>query len=127
MNRYYYLLRPPDIGCQPDGFAYRDGGLPRKTIKTSNGDYVDAFGWVEYYTPLSFEQVWKYDLQPDNPVERGRFTLWLDCGRDEQYAREVERDYISQTLEWLETESRYNTAAFAVAMIKRALEGGQDA
>lgn len=74
-SRYYYLSRPPAIGCQPAGFTDREAWMPVQDIP---GTEWPAFGWVEYAKPLDFIQVWKYDLRPADADELARYQEWRE-------------------------------------------------
>ena len=119
MNRYFYLLRPPSIGCQPEGFTDRQGGLPKKDWEMSSGQSLHAFGYVEYFKPLKFEQIWRYDLLPDNDVERARLYFWEKAGRDARRAKEIESEYIAQGEAWLEENKRLDPACIMALILLR--------
>jgi hypothetical protein len=78
--RYFLTHRPPGIGCQPEGDLARETWVPRREIP--NGEAV-AFGSVTYGAPLTWEQLWKYELLPEEEVERLLYYLWQELGRDE--------------------------------------------
>ena len=84
MMKYYYLSRPPGIGCQPDGWANREVFSPAR----GPDDYGRVVhGWVKYEGPLDYCMVWKYDLIPADLGERARFLLareFIDFGQQGQ-------------------------------------------
>ena len=59
--RYWFLLRPPGIGCMPHGWALKEYWQPTQKIP---GTERYAHGWVEYTKSLAHEQVWFFDLLP---------------------------------------------------------------
>lgn len=107
-HRYFYTLRPPNIGCQPDGWTGREGGLPKKDWQRSDGSTIKAFGWVEYPEPLSLEQVWKFDLSPDDIVERVHQVFYVKADRDEKLAEELELEWLRAMIVHLDTLDRLN-------------------
>jgi len=72
MPTYYYLNRPPGIGCQPGGFDpdTRETYLPGRYVK---GRHV--LGKVEYPKRLPAEEVHRYDLFPADVRERAELVL----------------------------------------------------
>jgi hypothetical protein len=88
MFKYYYLLRPPGIGCQPDNSIEREYWQPVRDIPIPDTSR-HAHGWVTYADKLDIEVVWKYDLLPDNELERLNYLLWLHADRDYK-----ERDWL---------------------------------
>lgn len=88
MNKYYYLLRPPGIGCQPDGSTEREAWQPVRDIPIPDTGR-HAHGWVTYAEKLDMQTAWKYDLLPDDTLERLDYLLWLHAGRDNK-----ERDWL---------------------------------
>lgn len=74
-HRYLHRLRPPDMGCQPNGFTKLQQAREIRQV----GDYtIPCRGWAEYAEPLTFEQVWKYDLFPEDVDEAERYQQWRD-------------------------------------------------
>lgn len=92
-HRYFYTLRPPDYGCQPDGWTAREGGLPKKTWISARGP-INAFGWVEYADALPLDRAWRYDLLPADSVEYAHYIFWEFSGRDLTAAQGDESIYI---------------------------------
>jgi len=75
--RYYYLNRPPGIGCQPDGFVDRKTWMPGRVLNFGQREMVyHALGWVEYLEPLDPEQVWKWELWPHDDGEYEQYRAW---------------------------------------------------
>ena len=72
-HRYYYLNRPPNIGCQPDGFMDREAWMPGHIVSGRN-----CLGWVEYPEPLEPEQVWKWEFMPADDAEYDAFWDWRE-------------------------------------------------
>lgn len=80
-HRYYYTLRPPMTGTQPDGWIDRmHYGVHRREIE---GLGIRAHGEVFYIEPLTNEQIWRYDLLPADEAERKAYVKWC---RKEGYA-----------------------------------------
>ena len=75
MPRYYYLNRPPGIGCQPDGFTERERWSPKREIP---GTERTAHGWVEYLEKLDPYQIWKWEFYPADPVELEAYWDWRE-------------------------------------------------
>ena len=81
MNKYHLVLRPISIGTYPTPVdnpmtVVCDAFPPRKW-----GRYND-YGVVGYKYPLNFEDIWRKDLVPDDPIENAKYTLWRECDRD---------------------------------------------
>jgi len=74
--RYYYLLRPPGIGCQPDNFVDRKGGREQMTL--IGGRNWTIHGWVDYTQPLKAEELYKWDLWPHNAAEVVNYLDWKE-------------------------------------------------
>jgi len=105
-HRYYYLLRPFGIGCQPDGWIVDkdfnqavEVWQPKRVIPEGQGR--TAHGWIEYPEPLTFDQIWRFDLFPADPVAEARYSLWVLCDRDAAEAQIMLDDYLSQGDDWL--------------------------
>ena len=75
MPKYYFLNRPPSIGTHPNGAVATEVWMPRQDIP---GTERPAFGWAEYPDPLQFEQVWQYELFPDDEAEQDLYWEWRD-------------------------------------------------
>ena len=120
--KYFYRNRPPGIGCQPDGWSAREGGLPKDYWKDSAGETVYAFGWVEYSEPLTFEQAWLKDLLPDEHVERANYSIWAYMDRDEKEAAWITESYQTLSTEELEKEAPRDFMARAILTIRKAQE-----
>ncbi len=93
-NRYWYLNRPPAYGHQPDGFVNREGGLPSKEWVTSTGP-LWSFGFVEYDRKLTFDEVYQWELTPDNPVEWAHYQFWQFANSDVRDQCYYEEDYVA--------------------------------
>lgn len=83
-SKYYYLNRPPGSGCQPDGFTNHESWLPKQCPSEFPRG---AFGWVEYPEPLPLEAIWKYDLFPQDTLQRTIYLAWQDSNQDPVAAR----------------------------------------
>lgn len=72
---YYRNARGPGYGHQPDGFNpdTRESSCAKR--ETPIGDLL-FYGSVEYPTPITMEQVWKFDLWAVNPVQWAKFFAW---------------------------------------------------
>lgn len=64
MFKYYFLNRPPDIGTYPirPGLIETVVWWPRQLIP---GTQRYAHGCVTYEQPLTWDDVWRYDLFPE--------------------------------------------------------------
>lgn len=83
MARYWFLLRPPFVGTHPQGSIEQRAVYPSENCKLGGGEMQVTHGWVVYPWALDREQVWKYDLLPDDPAERALYRMWLECDRDD--------------------------------------------
>ena len=116
---YYYRNRPPGIGCQPSGFDpdTRECWHPRRGVRG-----LLYHGQVSYSEPLKFEQVWRYELVPADPVENAEYAFWqeLDPGYD------MRDDYLSTPREQLQQLARHDVLAGAALVILDAQEENKD-
>lgn len=80
--RYYCTSRPPGFYNTPQGHVELKSTLLQDHT-TPQGDEVrgGAHGWIEYEYPLSFKQIYSYDLLPADKLERCKFLLWRSNGR----------------------------------------------
>ena len=92
MYEYYYLSRPPGIGCQPPGFDpdTRETWVPRRE---TSGSYY--WGKVSYPEGLSHEEICRYNLRPVDQVEYAHHVFW------EKDAESWEDEYLAQDLSLL--------------------------
>lgn len=111
-HKYFLLLRPPGYAHHPAGHTAMDGGMPKHTWVTDDGRQIDAFGWVEYPEPLSMEQIWRFDLEPNDPAETAHLFFWLQANRDDDHARALEDDYLAAFYADRERFERYNEASW---------------
>lgn len=83
---YRLTLRPASISCYPTQDA--DGNpLTHEITETHwppvrTPDGRNHYATVAYAAPLSFAQVWHYDLQPVDAVEAARYLFWAYYDRD---------------------------------------------
>ena len=117
--RYYYSLRPPGIGCQPDGFVEREMWWPKRNIP-GDGEH-DAFGWVEYPEPLPLETAWRYDLRPADPREKALYIFYLYADRNVEEMEWLIEDYTALTVEELQ-ETGGHMAEQAIVLKQTAPE-----
>jgi len=76
--RYFYINRPPGIGCQPEGFVDREMWMPAKPqLLIGRGEW-NVLGWVEYPEPLDQEQIWLKELYPRNAWEVSLYLDWRE-------------------------------------------------
>lgn len=111
MPKYYYLNRPPSIGCQPDGFTERECWMPMQQIP---GSERMAFGRVTYPEHLEFDQVWKYDLLPAAKKDQAEMVFWRE-GDDAGWIKE---DYMGQPVEFLKEHKDRCRFAWAALVLK---------
>ena len=71
MPKYYYINRPPSIGCQPDGWIEREGWRPRRDV---NGR--PFHGFAVYEQKLTPKQIWQYELYPEDIMERAKQVFY---------------------------------------------------
>ena len=122
MYEYYYRNRPPGISCQPDGFdaESRQAWIPRRKI-----DGILYHGTVSYPEPMSYYQMWHYDLRAVDPVEYAEFIFWVDAhqsGRD--WLREM---YLDMDRDVLEEDASHDIYAQAALIILDAQEESESA
>ena len=103
---YLMTSRPPGIGCQPDGWIERETWLPAHEV---DGRYF--LGRVVYPERLSPEQVYRYELWPEDEVERAKLIF----AREPEWIRE---DYMAQEVEFLEELADRDQLAWAALVLK---------
>ena len=82
--KYYYLSRPPGIGCQPSGFIEKEAWTPKQyPPEFPRG----AWGWVEYEERLLMRDSWRSDLFPVDPVEQLCYRAWQEDKSSERAIR----------------------------------------
>lgn len=111
MARYWFLLRPPFIGTHPAGFTEYAQIYPREERVMTGGERVDTFGTVDYPAQLEKEQVWKYDLLPDDPAERALYRMWHECDRDFKQAVDMLAEYCALGRAVLAERAEWNNLA----------------
>ena len=94
--RYYYLSRPPGVGCQPGKWLRRRSYSPPRVPPRTLDDYAQrVHGWVDYEGALDYYMIWRYDLIPSDLAERARFLIArdiIDFGQGQgQDQRQVDR------------------------------------
>jgi hypothetical protein len=99
LSKYFYTLRPGDYGCQPAGFVnkksvYTPVKIEIASIPGHEPILWHCSGFVEYEKPLTFEQIWKYDLSPADKVEWAHYRFWNFANRNYEDAAYFERDYV---------------------------------
>ena len=114
-HRYYFLSRPPGIGCQPDGFANREYWRPKQEIP---GTERTAHGWVEYPEKLTAEQVEHWSFWIADVLERAEYVF---AGKD--WLRE---NYLSQPIEKLREYADEHRDLKAWAALVILEKGGKD-
>ncbi len=107
-SSYLYRNRPPGIGCQPDGFDAHETWLPGREVEGRH-----FLGRVEYSQSLSWEQVKRYELWPEDELERAEMTFTRE-GKDSAWLRE---DYLAQSIGKLEAFADRDTKAWAALVI----------
>lgn len=91
MNAYLCINRS---GVFPDGYVSSD-----PTAREVFGRWIH--GTVTYNAPLSFEQIWKFDLLPAGGMEEAKYVFWLEADRDSAEAQELMDDYMNNSVEAL--------------------------
>lgn len=91
--RYYLVNRPPDIGCQPEGFIGREVWMPARPIPEA--DTWRALGWVEYDHKLSMSEIYKYELFPADRRGCALYKIWLLENKNIQDADSMVREYVN--------------------------------
>lgn len=82
-SRYYYQLRPPGIGCQPNGYLRWETFDFIQEVEDLPGRY---HGFVEYPEPIDTYDAWRFDLTPADPVEQARMKFISHAGGDAEEA-----------------------------------------
>lgn len=72
MARYWCYARPPESCTVPAGFTTYKAFWPPER----DGNGAILFGYVEYPEALPTEEVARWELTPDDPVERARLQIW---------------------------------------------------
>ncbi len=87
----YRLLRPAAIidcypECDTDGHSLTPTVIETHwpPVRTPDGRF--HYATVAYAEPLTFDQIWHYDLQPVDAVEAARYFVWHYYGRDQEVA-----------------------------------------
>jgi len=83
-HRYFLVNRPYGIGTVPRPKELKFIAVP--------GD----FGIVEYKKKLTKKEIWQYELEPKNEVEKAKYQFWFHSNRDEEKAK----DLIKQVLKF---------------------------
>lgn len=110
MYKYYYINRPFDIGCQPDGYNMipdtkhpeilvpdKEDYYPAKEYTLPSGYSGSFYGWINYSEPLTFNEIWKYDLMPEDSVTWAHYQFWITASCNEKDAR-LELDFYMSEL-----------------------------
>ena len=71
----YWLRCRPGWDAVPDGYTDLHTGLRSYDEQIGAGFTLPVFGWVQYSQPLTFEDCWKYELLPDDPIEYAHFAF----------------------------------------------------
>lgn len=78
-HKYFFLNRPPGIGCQPSGFSELVTWFPKEFPE----DFPrGAFGFALYPNPLPLKDIWAKELFPADPLQRMVYIAWEDCDKD---------------------------------------------
>ena len=91
-RKYFYLTRPPGIGCQPDGYTDTQIWLPMQYPEEFPRG---AFGYVIYSAPLPVSQILRYDLFPADPLEKALYMAWQDEEQNLLAALDILKSYFS--------------------------------
>jgi len=71
-------------------------------------------GKAVYLQPLTFEQIWQYELWPEDPREWAEYTFWRE-GEDAAWLR---KDYMEQSVEFLQEQAKHDHKAVAALILK---------
>lgn len=107
MPRYYHVIRPPSIGCQPDGYKKIESWWPNNRHTVEGLGNWQYYGFVEYDQPLSLEQSWHFTLKPADPVERAHQAFYSDDRAESK---------------WQKNELRY--CGYSDEQLQSVIEGG---
>ena len=78
-HRYYMINRPPGIGCQPKETINREVWMPAKQMP---GSERRVLGFVEYDHILTHDQIWSFELAPENVTEQAEHVFWAESRGD---------------------------------------------
>lgn len=70
MYTYYYVNRPPGMGCQPDGWVEREDYFGR-----TDRQHSPYHGHVRYDRRLTLDEIYRYELEPNDLVEGALYHL----------------------------------------------------
>lgn len=124
--KYYYALRPPGIGCQPDGYGEINDFYGRHKVNI-DGRSMLAHGWVTYDLPLISYDAWRFDLTPEDLVERAWITILREAKWDQEEAGKLSGGYVDMPQDELILCAATNPVAQATLYIRQwalAMAGG---
>lgn len=90
----YWMRSRPGWDTVPKGYTAFYSGYTFYDEQVSAGFTLSVFGWVQYPQPLTFEDCWKYELLPDDPIEYAHYTFWLFGERNAEEGAYHEKDYM---------------------------------
>ena len=90
----YWMCARPGWDAVPKDYTAFQSGYQFRDEQVGAGFTLSVFGWAQYSQPLTFEECWKYDLLPDDPIEYAHYTFWLFGERDADEGAYHEKDYI---------------------------------
>ena len=129
MNHYRLTLRPASIGCYP---ACDDDGNPLTPTVTETHwppvrtpDGRNHYATVAYATPLTFDQVWHYDLQPVDAVEAARYFVWHHYDRQQTLVDQYLPQWLRMARADLHRVADDGSAIAAAALVLQAAAGSQ--
>lgn len=76
LHRYYFINRPPFVGTHPAGAVAQQAWDPVMFAPDVEGRKFH--GYADYAQPIGFEQIWKYELYPQNLTELMFYNAWRE-------------------------------------------------
>ena len=96
-HRYYMINRPPGISCQPKDTTAREVWMPARKMPRSERHVL---GFVEYDHALTHDQIWSYELAPEDIKEQAEHVFWTET-RGDADPDWLRADYMSQPVDYL--------------------------
>lgn len=74
---YYFINRPPFVGTHPASDLVSQVAYPFRMEVAGIPDRL-FHGSASYSKRLSFDQIWKYELYPDDKAEYELYCQWRE-------------------------------------------------
>ncbi len=106
--KYHSFCRPIFIGTYPINGSFLDYSnfAKRQQVYHLN---IMSFGYVEYSEKLSFEEIYNYELIPDNIREYVNYFFWEKSEKNIKEANRLKESYMRLSIEDLkEAKEKYH-------------------